>query len=377
MMSEVGMVRPATERDLGAAELLLRAASLPIEGLRDQFDDGFVVWEVDGTVIGVAGLEVYGSYGLLRSVAVAEDWRGRGVAEALVKDRVDWGAARGLRAIYLLTTTASGYFGRRGFASVDRDAVPAAVRRSNEFAEVCPATAIAMELRVAPQASACCGAPVLLAAGPATAAAATSCCAPSAQGTDTWAGGSPRPAVRGAQFTGVMAENNAEALKAAVREKYGSAAVRASSGTKSSCCGAAAEEVWDPITADLYAEADTKGLPTEAVLASLGCGNPTALAELREGDVVLDLGSGGGIDVLLSARRVGPTGKAYGLDMTDEMLHLARANQQQGGRHERRVPEGRDRVDPAAGRIVDVIISNCVINLSADKAKVLREAFAC
>jgi ubiquinone/menaquinone biosynthesis C-methylase UbiE len=137
-----------------------------------------------------------------------------------------------------------------------------------------------------------------------------------------------------------------------------------------STCGSA-----DPITRDLYDAAETSGLPAEAILASLGCGNPTALAELREGEVVLDLGSGGGIDVLLSARRVGPAGKAYGLDMTDEMLALARANQRKAGVENVEFLKGQIESIPLPDESVDVIISNCVINLSGDKDRVLAEAF--
>ncbi|HEX6309367.1 MAG TPA: arsenic resistance N-acetyltransferase ArsN2 [Longimicrobiales bacterium] len=368
-----GAVRPAAAADLAAVELLLRDAGLPVDGVADQFEDGYVVVEADGAVVGAAGLEVHGAYGLLRSVVVAAEWRGRGIAEALVTDRIDWGAARGLRAVYLLTTTAASYFAERGFSEVTRDDIPAAIRRSPEFSDVCPESAVVMERAVAPRASSCCGAPVLLSATPATAASASACCGPTA---------SPR----GAQLADVIDADDAEALKAAVREKYGAAASRAAAGAKSSCCGSAAEskssccgastdEVWDPITADLYDEAQTKGLPTEAVLASLGCGNPTALAELHEGEVVLDLGSGGGIDVLLSARRVGPTGRAYGLDMTDEMLELARANQQRAGATNVEFLKGDIESIPLPDRSVDVIISNCVINLAADKSKVLREAF--
>jgi SAM-dependent methyltransferase len=133
--------------------------------------------------------------------------------------------------------------------------------------------------------------------------------------------------------------------------------------------------VWDPITSDLYDEGQTSGIPAAALLASLGCGNPTALAELHEGERVLDLGSGGGIDVLLSARRVGPTGKAYGLDMTNEMLRLARENQKASGLTNVEFLRGEIENIPLPDESVDVIISNCVINLSADKAQVLREAF--
>ena len=165
-------------------------------------------------------------------------------------------------------------------------------------------------------------------------------------------------------------------LKAIVREKYGEAARRAAGGAKSSCCGSSCGcGTDDPITSDLYTEVETAALPKEAVLASLGCGNPTALAELREGDVVLDLGSGGGIDVLLSARRVGPSGRAYGLDMTDEMLELARENQRKAGIENVEFLRGDIEAIPLPDASVDVIISNCVVNLSGDKRKVLAEAF--
>jgi SAM-dependent methyltransferase len=171
-------------------------------------------------------------------------------------------------------------------------------------------------------------------------------------------------------------------LKEAVRDRYGEAARRAAAGVKSSCCGNGSTGACgcgcgaaDPITSDLYSETETSGLPGEVVLASLGCGNPTALADLREGEVVLDLGSGGGIDVLLSARRVGPTGKAYGLDMTEEMLDLARENQRKAGVTNAEFLHGEIEAIPLPDRSVDVIISNCVINLSGDKRNVLVEAF--
>ncbi len=170
-------------------------------------------------------------------------------------------------------------------------------------------------------------------------------------------------------------------LKATVKEKYGQAALRVSEGgTAAPCCGSSAccgatTETWDPITSDLYDEKQKAGIPAEAVLASLGCGNPTALAELKHGETVLDLGSGGGIDVLLSAKRVGPTGKAYGLDMTDEMLELANDNKRRAGAENVEFLKGEIEQIPLPDASVDVIISNCVINLSGDKRKVLREAF--
>jgi arsenite methyltransferase len=165
-------------------------------------------------------------------------------------------------------------------------------------------------------------------------------------------------------------------IKDVVREKYGQAALRVQTGG-SSCCGASAalEGCCDPITSNLYDEGQTGALPQEAVLASLGCGNPTALAQLHPGETVLDLGSGGGIDVLLSARRVGPSGKAYGLDMTDEMLALARENQRKAGADNVEFLKGEIEHIPLPDNSVDVVISNCVINLSADKDRVLREAF--
>jgi arsenite methyltransferase len=167
-----------------------------------------------------------------------------------------------------------------------------------------------------------------------------------------------------------------ENIKEVVKEKYGQAALRVTTGD-SSCCGAASalEGCCDPITSNLYDSSQTGQIPQEAVLASLGCGNPTALAKLVPGETVLDLGSGGGIDVLLSAQRVGPEGKAYGLDMTDEMLALARENQRKAGIENAEFLKGEIENVPLPDDSVDVIISNCVINLSADKDRVLREAF--
>jgi SAM-dependent methyltransferase len=170
-------------------------------------------------------------------------------------------------------------------------------------------------------------------------------------------------------------------LKTTVKQKYGQAALRVSEGaTAAECCGSsgccgATSEAWDPITADLYDAKQKAGIPEEAILASLGCGNPTALAQLNEGETVLDLGSGGGIDVLLSAKRVGPTGKAYGLDMTDEMLALANDNKRKAGAINVEFLKGEIEQIPLPDASVDVIISNCVINLSGDKRKVLSEAF--
>jgi SAM-dependent methyltransferase len=170
---------------------------------------------------------------------------------------------------------------------------------------------------------------------------------------------------------------NADKLKELIRSEYGQAARQATNG-KASCCGSGSlleGEALDPITANLYRADETAGLPAEAIRASFGCGNPTALAAIQPGETVLDLGSGGGIDVLLSARRVGPTGKAYGLDMTEEMLALARENQRKAGLSNVEFLKGDIEDIPLPDRTVDLIISNCVINLSPDKDRVLKEAF--
>ncbi len=172
--------------------------------------------------------------------------------------------------------------------------------------------------------------------------------------------------------------NDKQKLKAEIKTRYGQAALQAQKQERRSCCGTGTvleEGKLDPITAHLYADHETAALPDEAVSASLGCGNPTALAEIAPGETVLDLGSGGGIDVLLSARRVGPSGKVYGLDMTDEMLELARANQAKAGITNVEFLKGDIEHIPLPDDSVDLIISNCVINLSPDKDRVMAEAF--
>jgi SAM-dependent methyltransferase len=185
----------------------------------------------------------------------------------------------------------------------------------------------------------------------------------------------PFPIPSEAGSAGPSSPDQNVSIKDVVKQKYGEAALRVKSGG-SSCCGAApGSGCGDPITTNLYDAAQAAQIPEEALLASFGCGNPTALAELNPGETVLDLGSGGGIDVLLSARRVGPTGKAYGLDMTDEMLALANDNKRRAGVDNVEFLKGEIECIPLPNDSVDVIISNCVINLSADKDKVLREAF--
>jgi SAM-dependent methyltransferase len=181
-----------------------------------------------------------------------------------------------------------------------------------------------------------------------------------------------------------QAQTALDEIRDIVRERYGSVASQVAGGAKNvSCCGSgdssgccgSTSETWDPITSNLYEAGQTAELPTDALLASLGCGNPAALAELHEGETVLDLGSGGGIDVLLSAKRVGPSGKAYGLDMTEEMLSLALENRKKAGATNVEFLKGHIESIPLPSNTVDVIISNCVINLSGDKRKVLAESF--
>ena len=173
-----------------------------------------------------------------------------------------------------------------------------------------------------------------------------------------------------------MTDRDHQSLRDTVQEKYGAAARRVAAGERSSCCGGSGScGTDDPITSNLYSGDQAAAVPADALLASLGCGNPTALADLRAGETVLDLGSGGGIDVLLSARRVGPGGKAYGLDMTDDMLDLARRNQAAAGVTNAEFLKGDIEHIPLPAGSVDVIISNCVINLSGDKRAVIREAF--
>ncbi len=312
--------------DLEAVRELLGQVRLPEDGLEDQFGENYVVAEGDGKIIGSAGVEVYGRYGLLRSVAVSPDWQGSRIGRSLILERLYWAKAHGLVSMFALTTTPR-YFERLGFQMVDRNSIPAGIRFSREFTSVCPETAPALVIAV----------------------------------------------------NGSHLEKREE-----VRLRYGQIARDVEAGTmteggrkvKASCCGGSASvNVENIITANLYDESELGSIPDAAALASLGCGNPTALAELKEGETVLDLGSGGGIDVLLSAKRVGSSGKAYGLDMTDDMLQLARRNQAEAGVENAELLKVEIENIPLPDNSVDVVISNCVINLSTDKRKALAEAF--
>jgi N-acetylglutamate synthase-like GNAT family acetyltransferase/SAM-dependent methyltransferase len=312
-------VRRAVPRDRSEVEALLKASGLVEDGLALAFPQGYVIAESGGRVAGVAGIERHGRHALLRSVAVAEPLRGKGVGEVLVHDRLAAAEAEGATDVWLLTTTADRWFPRFGFTRVPREAIPAPLQQSAEVSHACPASAAVLRRE---------------------------------------AGGA-----------------RADALRARVREHYGRAARGVAEGG-AACCGPQGKaKPWNPITSHLYREAELAGVPEQAILASLGCGNPTALAELHHGEVVLDLGSGGGIDVLLSARRVGPQGRAIGLDMTDEMLALAEENRRAAGVENATFLRGTMEAIPLPASTVDVVISNCVINLSADKRQVLAEAF--
>jgi N-acetylglutamate synthase-like GNAT family acetyltransferase/SAM-dependent methyltransferase len=305
--------RPARQEDLAAVKRLVRAEGLTLDGLEDAFPGGFEVVEDAAGLAGVAGLEGRGRHGLLRSVVVRPDRRGCGLGRALVERRVREAERRGLEAVYLLTLSAETWFESLGFRRVLRDAVPAEVRASAEFGT-----------------SGCSGAAVMeRTLGPSSASDAM--------------------------------------LRDAVRAHYGAIARGAD--------GARGDEDRNPVTADLYSPSELGGIPLGAAAASLGCGNPIALAELRSGDVALDLGSGGGLDVLLSARRVGPAGRAIGLDTTPEMLALARDHAREAGASNVDFLEGEMEAIPLPEGSVDVVVSNCVLNLSPDKRRAFGEAF--
>lgn len=309
-------LRAAEAKDLALVRDLLQGAGLPADGLEDHFGPSYIVASSPKGIVGAAGLEVFSSYGLLRSVVVHPDWQGRGVGGAMVRNRIEWAQAQGLTSITLLTATASGYFSRFGFEPSERDRIPAPLQASRELTGACPRSAAVMERR----------------AGPAE-------------------------------------------LVESVRQRYADAARNVLAGGSAACGVLGEADSCNPVTSDLYLRSQAQEIPEEALRASLGCGNPTLLASLHAGEVVLDLGSGGGIDVLLSARRVGPQGKAYGLDMTDEMLDLARANQRRAGLANAEFLKGRIEDVPLPDGSVDVVISNCVLNLSTDKPRALGEAF--
>jgi N-acetylglutamate synthase-like GNAT family acetyltransferase/SAM-dependent methyltransferase len=316
-------LRVSQPADLESVGRLLEESGLPVQGVEDHFDSSYVVADSAGTVVGVAGMETHGHSGLLRSLVVKPEWRRKGMGQALTREGLRLARRSGLSEVFLITVTPE-YFHRFGFEAVARASVPEEIRKSREFAEICPESATVMR---------------------------------------------------------VSLESSEAGMREGVRETYAAIArdvsTRAEKGEQeSSCCGPACCGTQEnTISSDLYSAGELADIPDAAALASLGCGNPTALAELKAGEVVLDLGSGGGIDVLLSARRVGPTGKAYGLDMTDEMLAIARRNQKAAGVENVEFLKGQIEAIPLPDNTVDVVLSNCVINLSTDKRRVLTEAF--
>ena len=321
--------RSATKNDKEASERLLQAAGLTIEGLDHSFPDGYAVVENEEAVVGIIGVESYGTDGLVRSLAVHPDWQGQRVGEALLRDRMAWSKAGEFESLYLITEVPA-YFARFGFRIIDRDVTPGGIKGSVEYTKVCPESAPVMTLPLDD--------------------------APHITRED------------------VRDKYASYARKFTEKEQKEQASCCGPSDADASCgCGTAQAE--NPVTSNLYSADELAEIPESTAKASLGCGNPTALAELHEGEMVLDLGSGGGIDVMLSARRVGPTGKAYGLDMTDEMLAIARENQRKAGVENVEFLKGEIENIPLPDNSVDVIISNCVINLSTDKPRVLREAF--
>jgi arsenite methyltransferase len=322
MPTAVATVEPASTADREAIEALLARLGLPTAGLAEHLASALVARE-GGEVVGCVALELYGEAALLRSLAVRPDRQGAGLGTRLTEAALDRARREGVRELYLLTETADGFFRRFGFAPVARHDVAPAVHGSVELTSACPQSARAMRLDLA----------------------------------------------------------DAVGIREAVRSHYAAHARRfvelGPAPSAGGCCGTTgccgAEK--SVVTADLYSAEEAAALPETALQASLGCGNPTALIDLRPGQVVLDLGSGGGVDVLLSARRVGPTGKAYGVDMTDEMLALARRNAAEAGAANAAFLKGTIDAVPLPDASVDVVISNCVINLAPDKGAVLREAF--
>ncbi len=306
-------LRAAHRGDLERILFLLEASGLPAEGVEEALGASFVVAQRGSALVGVAGIERHGGWGLLRSVAVRDDQRGTGLGRVLVENRVEWARARGLFGLGLFTLDAAAFFAHLGFERVERGDVPEPLRHSSEFQLICPMTASVLLLR--------------------------------------------------------FDESGAQ-RKAQMRAKYANAAVRALGNGRA--CSPDAEGV--RFGAAAYDAALLEGVPTRAADASLACGNPTALAGLRDGESVLDLGSGGGLDVLLAAKLVGPSGFVHGLDLTAEMVELARANQRESGVANARFLEGDIEAIPLPDASVDVVLSNCVLNLTSDKRAALREA---
>lgn len=319
------MPEPAGASDLEAVVALVEAAELSATGIESFFPGGYAIVRGDSGIAAVAGLENHAGVGLLRSVAVAASLRGSGIGRRLVEDRLAFASAQQLEAVYLLTTTAPGFFRSAGFRETSRAAAPAALQASPEFASICPSSAVCLVKVLRMNAS---------------------------------------------KEMSEMNEQNSEGVRAAVREHYGDIAKSNRKGCDPVCCGSGSDA-----GAKLgYSEDEINAAPEGANLG-LGCGNPQAIAALREGETVLDLGSGGGFDCFLAARRVGPTGHVIGVDMTAEMIAKSRANAERAQAKNVEFRLGEIERLPVADNSVDVILSNCVINLSPDKAAVFQDAF--
>lgn len=318
--SSVSSVTAARPEDLAQIEALLSAASLPLEGAADHIDD-FMVVRGDAGLKGAICMEDYGNDVLLRSTVVADDARETGIGSILVKAFIERARERGKERIYLLTDTAPIFFERFGFLYLEGShEMPESVKASKEFS-LCRAI-----------------------------------------GADAMALDLTQPAM------------DDEQLKAEVRRKYAGVARSVASKEPSSCCGTPAAQKTQ-VTRDLYSGEKATCIPGAAIEASRGCGDPTSKVALKPGDVVLDLGSGGGVDVFLAAREVGDAGQVYGLDMTDEMLELARQQAADHGFGNVEFIKGEIENIPLPDESVDVVISNCVISLVSDKSAVFKEIF--
>lgn len=323
-MSEVA-IEAAREGDRATVLALLAASALPTSDIDEQFPSAFVVARDGDAVVGAAAIELHGPDALLRSVAVRPDARSRGVGARLVKDRVDHARAQGVRTVALLTTSAAVFFERLGFRATDRRSLSDEICRSSEFSSVCPSSATCLSLTESPKE------------------------APT------------------------MNETKNDEIRSTVRDQY----AKVANATEASCCApGCCGPNFDVSNAEKlgYSAEDIASLPDGANMG-LGCGNPAVIAALSPGETVLDLGAGGGIDCFLAAKRVGPTGKVIGVDMTPAMVTKARANAAKGGYTNVDFRLGEIEHLPVADNTVDVIVSNCVVNLSPDKDAVFREAF--
>ena len=307
-------LRAAHRGDLESVLFLLEASHLPADGVEEAFGPNFVIAQANDEIVGVAGVELHTPWGLLRSVAVRDDMRGTGLGRVLVENRIEWARMRALAGLGLFTIDAAPFFDHLGFERIGRGEIPAPLRDSSEFSLVCPVSA---DVLILP-----------------------------------------------------LTDSNAQ-RKEQVRERYATAAERVAAN--GSACGSdAAKRRFGAVA---YDDELLDSVPARVADASLGCGNPATQAGLRPGETVLDLGSGGGLDVLLAARLVGADGFVFGLDMTREMIELARGHQREAGVTNVRFLEGDIEAIPLPDQSVDVVMSNCVVNLATDKRAALREAY--